>query len=569
MKEEELQKFIAERLEDNDYNINNLITESSWDSILSKKKDEYGINEIVTQRYIRSVERVMQLIGDGEILCDNGKTNISINPKDKIQPDFVIYVEENDVYEIIELKVSGNAERQAVTEVTAYQAELMNYLPGLSYNHFPLIIIAQDYKALLRHSISSLLLDNQNVLCLSVNMDRLNNQNDDFLDVVECCTWEDIGWRLSKDSLHGRTICFYRNGSNHYSEKEMEDILNYGAQLICSEAEKIKSNGLVIAWKNHTNNNNYDETSTDYFLTYFLINPYTNYQDTGAETVIEKNIQKVKRESEGMNSLDAGSSFSDILKPLYSKDFSLHEEWYASIDEFLYVKQDISIVNVMYWGLLNELITESRLYNPLFKIRTLPELFSKNTYFANLTYLFDDRMKFDKSFDAFRMGILDEKYMNWQKVNYDYSSYLYSKAIWDRLEKQPEWIRLYNCGKNYAKDRYNDNSACLPDTRKCQEVIREWRRNCSNLDEADNVLIENCMIGYDLINYVMQIENIDENDDDIDSKVDNAIYDVINTERKREAKIISTIEKLDVNIVKRLIESYPEEMAFLVAKYSD
>lgn len=568
MSEEQLQKIIAKYLEDNDGNIENLITEASISAVLKQKKEEYGLNEVVSQRYIRSVEHIIKLMGNGTILCDTGKINISMNSKEKIQPDFVIYIEENDVYQIIELKISGNAERQAVTEVTAYQAELMNYLPGLSYNHFPIIIISQDYKPLLKHSISSLLMSNQIILCLSVNMTCLDKGDTEFLDVVNCCAWKDIKWRLTKDSLHGQTICFYANHSN-FPEHEMDKILSYGAQLVCEEAEKSKGNGLVIAWKRNKHDNSYDAVYTDYFLSYFSINPYANYISTGTNTVIDKNIKEVINESAGMTSLYPDSFLSDKMRTLYKDEFSLHIEGHMTIEDFLYAHEDCQIIKVMYWGLVNEFITDSLLHNPLFKPQSVTDLYADHTYFENLVYLFDERLNFESTFAAFKMGMLDEQFMNKpQKKGYEYASYVYSKQIWDKMAKDAEQLRLYNCGRKYQCKIANGENNYSEELAKCYETLCRWHSEKTILNEADEFIIENCIIAHNIIEYVIQKYNLDEDNDYFDEQVENLEYETFTLENKRKEKISETIKELNCGNIYRLIESRQEEMAFLCFKYS-
>ena len=156
MKEAELQEKLVELLRKNG-SLADLINEESYDILIKNKKEEYGINEIVSQKYISSVEKVMDLIAcDGNIIFDDGKKNISKKSQEGLHPDFVIYNEEDDAYVIIELKVSSNAERQAVTEVMAYQLEIRNYLPGLSNYNIPIVIISQDYRPLLKHAVASM-----------------------------------------------------------------------------------------------------------------------------------------------------------------------------------------------------------------------------------------------------------------------------------------------------------------------------------------------------------------------------------------------------------------------------
>lgn len=55
--------------------------------------------------------------------------NISLNPKDVLRPDFILYAAETQSLIIVELKNLKGPTREVGSEVGAYAAEIKSYLP--------------------------------------------------------------------------------------------------------------------------------------------------------------------------------------------------------------------------------------------------------------------------------------------------------------------------------------------------------------------------------------------------------------------------------------------------------
>lgn len=553
MLESKIQEMLANEIRENDGSLACLISEVSYDNLLRKKKDIYGMNDIISQRYISSVETVMDLVScEGKIICDDGKKNISMNSSETLRPDFVIYNEEDDAYIIVELKVSANAERQAVTEVMAYQLELRNYLPGLSNYNIPIVIISQDYRPLLKHAIFSMLMENQNVLCLSVNEDALmNGRTEEVLEIVDCDTWSEIKWECRKDSLVGYTLSFYKIGEQSYSDKEMENIISMTTVLISTEAEKVNSNGFAIAWK-FKNADGFDKESfymTDYFVTYFCVDPYKNYVESVENTIMNKHIMYVKRE--GVFKELGAHFFLDKVKKIFNRNFDILYECGGNFEQFIFPREidNRILLKVASWGIVHEFILDMLKNNPLFIDNVPLDIFNPKDFLKCFSILCGDVLQFDSLDDCFKFGQMESSYhtTSVQIDCYSYTLYRLSSEVWNRLSvKTSKMISLYEYGKKYGQIEYieDDDYYIISD---CKRAFDFWAQMVFNESKSDfdrKEVIENCLFGYQVQNHICNYMDLDEEDENLDEKCEETILNLYNSEEKKSEIINFGLDKM-------------------------
>jgi hypothetical protein len=69
---------------------------------------------------------------------------------------------------IVELKKSKQTERQAMTELLAYEHEVKNYFPFLSNLDLCFVLVSTEYSPLLEHSVAALTTwESKQILCLN------------------------------------------------------------------------------------------------------------------------------------------------------------------------------------------------------------------------------------------------------------------------------------------------------------------------------------------------------------------------------------------------------------------
>lgn len=568
MKEAELQEKLAELLRKNG-SLADLINEESYDILIKNKKEEYGINEIVSQKYISSVEKVMGLIAcDGKIIFDDGKKNISMNSQEGLHPDFVIYNEEDDAYVIIELKVSSNAERQAVTEVMAYQLEIRNYLPGLSNYNIPIVIISQDYRPLLKHAVASMLIENQNVLCLSVNEKALaNNIEDKILDIVNCDIWTDLKLSISKKSFVGYTLCFYSNGKDSYSDFEMNNILSKVTELISIEAEKANSNGFAIAWKytGAEGHSSKSMTTADYFVTYFCVDPYVNYVSFGGNADMDEHIANVIQE--GLLRTDGFSKYTEKIISIYSRNFRILQENYTNFDDFIIPKSmnDRTLIKISSWGMIHDFIFDMLLSNTLLCNSSTVDIFEPYDFLKCISILTRDVLSFESNDDCFTYGKMDGLLKNISNDDYYFYTYKLTKEIWDNLtNKNSQMLCLYEYGKKFSNS--SDDMITSKTRRMFYFCKKNYNKKTVELERKD--LFEDCLFSSYVIEYIEKYICLDEEDDKYDEKFEQTICELYNGEKRQEVIQLSINALSNDALINDFIRQYKENL-FRFYAYND
>lgn len=93
--------------------------------------------------------------------------DIALAKKDRLKPDILAYAPETQSIVIIELKNISGPTREAGTELSAYCAEINNYLPFISDADVVNVIVSNEWPTLLRrHVVQDILWRGRKLLCL-------------------------------------------------------------------------------------------------------------------------------------------------------------------------------------------------------------------------------------------------------------------------------------------------------------------------------------------------------------------------------------------------------------------
>ena len=176
MSEEILQKKLVELIEkeqfyeaiENKQNLDELIKNSKRKNLIPT----FPLDLLLERRYLEAAMKVVEALVSYELVSGKIIKNISLDKKERLYPDCILYNKESEQIILIENKTSGQTEREAITELTGYSQEIFNHLPFLSNEELNYIVISTDFNTLLNHSVSSMILNNQNVLCLKPYLDK-------------------------------------------------------------------------------------------------------------------------------------------------------------------------------------------------------------------------------------------------------------------------------------------------------------------------------------------------------------------------------------------------------------
>ncbi len=269
MKESFLQEKLIEKIKNESFleSIGNIL---SLDDALKIDNDpntipDFSIDHLLKRKYSKSAKIVLETLTCYELISGEKIKNISLDKKDGLFPDCLLFNYETNEVVVIENKISKQTEREAVTEVLGYSQEIRNCLPFISDFDICYIIISTEFNTLLDHSISSQILSTESkILCLKATE---NNQDVDF-NVHLPKSWTNIGQNgLPASSFISYTLCLKKKSDIDVS---FTNIVQLAIDLINFDANQNKCSGFCIAWENGID----DFSDFDFGISIYTINPF-------------------------------------------------------------------------------------------------------------------------------------------------------------------------------------------------------------------------------------------------------------------------------------------------------
>lgn len=269
MKESFLQEKLIEKIKNESFleSIGNI---QSLDDALKIDNDpntipDFSIDHLLKRKYSKSAKRVLETLTCYELISGDKIKNISLDKKEGLFPDCLLFNYETNEVVVIENKISKQTERQAVTELLGYSQEIRNSLPFISDFDISYIIISTEFNTLLDHSISSQILSTESkILCLKATE---NNQQIDF-NVHSPKSWTNIGQNgLPASSFMSYTLCLKKKSDIDVS---FTNIVQLATDLISFDANQNKCSGFCITWKNGIN----EYSDFDFGISIYTINSF-------------------------------------------------------------------------------------------------------------------------------------------------------------------------------------------------------------------------------------------------------------------------------------------------------
>ncbi|MCU1766719.1 hypothetical protein NTD83_14330 [Pseudomonas protegens] len=251
----------------------------------------------------------MRSIENLEILTSDN--NVSIQSNQILRPDLVCINPESQQIIIFEIKKSTQTERQALTELLAYEHEIKNLLPFLSSYDLTFVLVSTEWSVLLEHAAGSAISwANKNLLCLKVNTDtakftfNIHNPN----------SWSITGNAFfPPESVASFTVSFEANSAMEESEVAYRLDLLLG--FFAREADRIGLHGFAIVT---TDLGPYNEQG--YQIIFCAVNPlafFDNMLSSGQITVRDGHLVRQIDSYKAMHGAESGiSSLDDLIKKI-------------------------------------------------------------------------------------------------------------------------------------------------------------------------------------------------------------------------------------------------------------
>jgi hypothetical protein len=199
--------------------------------------------------------------------------SISLTAGEALYPDLLYCSPEFGAFLLFELKRGTATPRQAITELLAYEHEVLNHAPFLSHDDLMMVLVATDFPVLLDHALVGLMTwTRRRVLCL-----KAEPHGDSIRLAVHLpMAWSPLAQGiLPPDALQTAGLCLYPKPDDPRTDDELLELAVSAAQLITREADRAGSHGFVMVWRDAM----YPVISQcPLILTVGVVNPYVFLQ---------------------------------------------------------------------------------------------------------------------------------------------------------------------------------------------------------------------------------------------------------------------------------------------------
>lgn len=228
----------------------------------------FSIDQYIRKRGAASANAALNSLGLLEILTSD--ENISNSKRQILRPDIVCINPETQTLVIFELKKSTQTERQALTELLAYEHEVKNILPFLSNYDTTFVLISTEWSVLLQHAAGSAIAwSNKNLLCLRLNLET----EKPIFNVVRSDAWTITGTtHFPRHSVSSFTIYLYEIDPS-VSDDEIKYRSSLALEMLSREADRAGLHGFVIASDDLKGFND-----RGIFLTLCAVSPFSFFQ---------------------------------------------------------------------------------------------------------------------------------------------------------------------------------------------------------------------------------------------------------------------------------------------------
>lgn len=139
-------------------------------------KNDFDLDKILKINNLKKYSDILEELIDLEIILAD--KNISFEKQEILRPDIVLFnPDRNYTFVVVEIKKDKQTEREALTELLAYQQEIKNACPFISDKNINFVLISKDWSPLLRHSVENInSWTTKSILPLKLNI----NDNDDI-----------------------------------------------------------------------------------------------------------------------------------------------------------------------------------------------------------------------------------------------------------------------------------------------------------------------------------------------------------------------------------------------------
>ena len=316
------------------------------------KIPNFTIDYLMREKCALAASYILPLLEGLELISAN--KNVSSEKSDTFLPDIVAYNRQQHAFVVIEIKDDKQTEREALTELLAYEHEIQNYIPLSGSFDVAYVLMSTVWSPLLQHSAAGLVTwTNKQILCLEVVQDQEPWQ----LQVRIPNAWTALASvDLPSDALATLTIGVKAPSASVNNDFGIPPVLKAGLELIVGEAERSNTHGFAVLC--------YDERPDAQFhwlITVALINPLSFFnhaesRDRFLRTTLLRSFLSTLAEQATSSQMDPrlrrlSQSAVDLISSHYPTDEIRFAEWLSTRQ---LLRKETVPITVEMWGALGE-----------------------------------------------------------------------------------------------------------------------------------------------------------------------------------------------------------------------
>ncbi len=271
MTESEMQEWFEERIQaknilDSISNVKEIKdTIKSWNGI--NQIPPFSIDYLMRKKCYLAAESVLDSFHD--LVLVSSDTSISKTVGEILRPDLVCFSMEQNVIVLFELKENSQTARQTMTELLAYEHEIKNQLPFLSFTDIYYVVVSTEWSTLMEHSLAALnTWSGHKVLGLLLQVQSNKWQLTPHIPNA----WSYIRANgLPPGSLYTLNLCLYPKGKVANIDEPPYELFT-AREMVGRKGEQIHSTGFTLAWEN-----TFPDIIAKWILTVGVIHPIAFY----------------------------------------------------------------------------------------------------------------------------------------------------------------------------------------------------------------------------------------------------------------------------------------------------
>lgn len=248
MLEKDIQTYLVDYINENRTFLDLITNSDDFRDYNAETDGNFDIDKILKNKNLKKYSDVLDELIDLEIILAD--KNVSSESKEILRPDIVLFNPDgNYTFVVVELKRNDQTERQAITELLAYQQEIKNACPFISDKDINFVLISKDWSPLLRHSVENInSWTSKSILPLKLN---IVDNSEIVLEVIETDAWTDtnIG-KFPRNALSCFTICLYEKnyGPREKIDNNLKENALFAVNMISEILDKSDFHGFVFLW---------------------------------------------------------------------------------------------------------------------------------------------------------------------------------------------------------------------------------------------------------------------------------------------------------------------------------